>query len=420
MKILSIEVVNYKKIEALYLEPNGQALKVAGTTGQGKTTAISALWEAMETVGDPIRHQGNEPGATAALRLILGGDSDGKFLAERTYTAGGTKIVIRSEDGKKKITAKEFKSWVSSLAANPHKIMDMGPQEQTAALLRAAVMPKGFDLSATDVARAAAHEAREDARKDVTRLGQEVGIRPREVARVDTKKTLSLLQEMTSDKATAEASESSRAAQLRNMDQEIADTRARLAALEKDREVVRDIRQELVDWIAENVHPEKIVELQTQLERAEETNLEAQEYETWVEKNEKLETAKAVFHAKDQEVKALEEQKRDALSKVKWPINGLSIDNGEISYRGTPLSQCGTSERILVCGALAANEIEKSRLRVVRLDGIESMSSEDFATLEKLFEDRDIQVLASRVTRGDLEDGELLIHDGNVVEVEND
>ena len=47
MKILSVDVVNFKKVEVLHLELDGQNLRVAGTTGQGKTTAISSLWDLM-------------------------------------------------------------------------------------------------------------------------------------------------------------------------------------------------------------------------------------------------------------------------------------------------------------------------------------------------------------------------------------
>src|SRR5690554_340155 len=165
MKILSIEISNFKKIEALLLELDGNSLRVAGTTGQGKTTAISTLWDILETVGDPITHSKKGPGVKSQLRLVLG-DAQKKIIAERTYTAGGsTSISIRSEDGKEKISAKEFKSWVSSLAMNPHKIMDMGPKEQTETLLRAARIPDGVDLEALDRDRAVAHEKREEARR---------------------------------------------------------------------------------------------------------------------------------------------------------------------------------------------------------------------------------------------------------------
>jgi len=70
---------------------------------------------------------------------------------------------------------------------------------------------------------------------------------------------------------------------------------------------------------------------------------------------------------------------------------------------------------MLICGAIAAASIHESPLRVVRLDGVESMSQEDFKKLAELFNKWDVQVLSSRVSRGgDLGDGELEIVDGSV------
>lgn len=416
MKILSIDVTNFKKIEVLHLELDGKNLKVAGTTGQGKTTAISTLWDILETVGDPIRHESDRPGVKASVRLVIGDRSE-RFVAERTYTKGTTKVSIKSEDGKTTISAKEFRSWVSSLAMNPHQILTLKPQDQTATLLKAAKVPVGVDLDEIDRNRGEAHEKREEARKEVTRLGAEVGIRPRQVERVDLQATIDRLQELKGDQTTATASRDSRDRELAQVEQEIRDMEARLEALRARRAQVASLLQELEDWIRDNVDPEEIARLENDLARAEEINQEAQVWEDWSRSNARLEQARATFAAQDAAVKACEEAKRKAVEGIVWPLAGLSVEDGEIRFHGVPLTQCGNSEQLLVCGALAAHQIAQSRIRVVRLDGVESMSAEDFSALEKIFQEHDVQVLSSRVTRGDLEDGELLIHEGSVQEV---
>lgn len=417
MKILSIEISNFKKIEALLLELDGNSLRVAGTTGQGKTTAISTLWDILETVGDPITHSKKGPGVKSQLRLVLG-DAQKKIIAERTYTSGGsTSISIRSEDGKEKISAKEFKSWVSSLAMNPHKIMDMGPKEQTETLLRAARIPDGVDLEVLDRDRTAAHEKREEARKEVARLKSSIGIKPRKVAPVEIQETLARLQELQGDQAQSQAQEARLVSQVETLDQDIRILEERLQAANVKRAQAVTELTELRAWVAENVHPEEIAELQEKLSRAQEINEEARKYTEWVRENAKLEKAQADFSAHDALVKEKDRQKREALEAIQWPVPGCSIEGGIIHFRGVPLSQCGNSEQLLVCGALAAEQIGQAVVRVVRLDGVESMSAEDFAQLETLFKERGIQVLSSRVSRGDLEDGEILIHEGTVREV---
>ena len=417
MKILSLEATNYKALKAFHLILDGRNLKVAGTTGQGKTTGISLLWEIMETVGDPIHAAGKEPGAKAMLRVVFG-ESGRRYIAERKYTAGGTEIKIRSEDGKSTVSAKEFRSWVSSLAVNPHRIMDQGPQERTATLLRAAKVPDGVDLDAIDTARAAAHERREDARKDKARLSASVGIRPREVQRVDVRASQERLLELRTDKAQGEASLQAAERELTTLDRDLVEARARVEALEARRVEAVARRDETTEWLRENILPDELARLEDEVQRAEEINREADAWTEWQRKDQELQAAESRFTTAEQEVRACEAQKREALEAIVWPLPGLEVRDGEIFYKGVPLVQAGESEKLLVCGSLAAHEIAQAPLRVVRLDGIESMSSADFAQLEALFEEHDIQVLASRVTRGDLEEGELLIHEGKVQEVE--
>lgn len=417
MKIFSLEATNYRKLAAFHLILDGANLKVAGTTGQGKTTAVSLLWEILETVGDPINNAGKEPGAKALVRVVFG-TPERHYIAERKYTAGGTDISIRSEDGKSKVSAKEFRSWVSSLAVNPHRIMELGPQERTATLLRAARVPDGVDLDAIDRQRADAHERREDARKDKTRLAASLGIRPREVAPVDVQASRSQLVELERDKAQGEAELQSAGRELEGIERDLAEALARVAKLEARKSETVARRDEIRAWMDENVKPDELARLQDEVARADELNREANAWTEWQRKNQELQDAEARFTAAEQEVRACEASKREALEAIVWPLPGLEVRDGEIWFKGVPLVQAGESEKLLVCGSLAAHEIAKAPLRVVRLDGIESMSSEDFAQLEALFEEHDIQVLASRVTRGDLEEGELLIHEGKVQEVE--
>jgi ABC-type uncharacterized transport system ATPase subunit len=87
VKIFSLEATNYRKLAAFHLILDGRNLKVAGTTGQGKTTAVSLLWEILETVGDPINNAGKEPGAKALVRVVFG-TPERRYIAERKYNRG--------------------------------------------------------------------------------------------------------------------------------------------------------------------------------------------------------------------------------------------------------------------------------------------------------------------------------------------
>jgi outer membrane murein-binding lipoprotein Lpp len=234
---------------------------------------------------------------------------------------------------------------------------------------------------------------------------------------VEIQETLARLQELQGDQAQSQAQESRLVSQVETLDQDIRLMEERLQAANVKRAQVVTELTELRAWVAENVRPGEIAVLQETLSRSQEINEEARKYAEWVRENAKLEKAQAIFSAQDALVKEKDKQKRETLEAIQWPVPGCSIEEGVIHFRGVPLSQCGNSEQLLVCGALAADQISQAVVRVVRLDGVESMSAEDFAQLETLFEERGIQVLSSRVSRGDLEDGEILIHEGKIQEV---
>jgi hypothetical protein len=153
---------------------------------------------------------------------------------------------------------------------------------------------------------------------------------------------------------------------------------------------------------------------QEKIQQGNESNSKADRWDLWSKQNGALIELRQSYKVKDEEVKALDKAKKEALESAVWPLEGLSVEDGVILFNGSQLAQCGHSEQMLVCGALAAETIKEHKLHVVRMDGIESMSKKDFDRLESIFNDKGIQVLSSRVTRGDVDDGEILIVDGEI------
>jgi hypothetical protein len=69
-----------------------------------------------------------------------------------------------------------------------------------------------------------------------------------------------------------------------------------------------------------------------------------------------------------------------------------------------------------IVSALNDPDIMDKPIKVVRMDGIESMSQADFETMKNYFNQNGIQVLSSRVAWGDAMENELVIHDGGLLE----
>jgi len=422
MKILQIEVSNYRLIKALLLDLNGENLAVAGKTGQGKTTAISLLWEALKMVGDPVTH-GEKKGQ---IRITLG-DGETEVFITRSFTAKTAPITIVTSKGKN-ISASAFADWFCGLGQNPHKIMEMKPKEQAQALLEAVKLPEGVDLGELEVKRAQAASERLDLKRDGERDARALGVEPEKAERVDLSELLQqqndaseanfertkIIGDISNAESTLEilkAAATQKANELNQLEQA-----AKQAANAVDDQIESiNQMQSTLTTLAPAVD---MADVQKSIQDGTIANTKADQWEAWEKQNQALIKLREEYKAKDNQVKELDQAKKDALAAAEWPLEGLSVEDGTIIFNGSPLQQCGNSEQMLVCGALAAETISQHKLHVVRMDGIESMDPEDFKKLSKIFNDKGIQVLSSRVTRGDVDDGELLIVDGELQEGE--
>lgn len=418
MKILKIEVANYRLIKAMLLNLDGGNMAVAGEPGQGKTTAISLLWESLKVVGDPVTH-GEKKGQ---IKITLG-DGKTKAFVTRSLTAKTAPITIQTSEGDT-VSAKEFASWFCDLGDNPHRIMDMKPTDQAQALLKAVKLPEGVNLDKIDTDRDAAAAERLALRRDGERAAKALGAEPEKAERID----LSDLFQQQNDAASSNDKRVNLKAKLESNKQVL----SRFASLVEQRERELKAAEEALTSAKEDVTkqasyidelntlledmPEAVdtAGIQQQIQDGSEANRKADNWDAWNKESLALEKLRADWIAKDEEVKALDQSKKDALASAEWPLDGLSVEDGAILFNGSQLAQCGHSEQMLVCGALAAETIKNHKLHVVRMDGIESMSQKDFKRLEKIFNDKGIQVLSSRVTRGDIDDGEILIVDGAI------
>jgi len=406
MKIISLDITNTRKIKAFHIKLDGNNLHIAGNVAEGKTTVISALWDILDKRGDVITHGKNK----SSVRIALS-DGSKTIIAERNTTPKTSTIKLYDEaEPKKKISLKDFKQMISDLSVNPHKIREMKPTEQVQVLLSAAKV--SIDLEKVDKDIADLEVKRLAAYRDTQTLNP--GPEPERVEKVS-------ISELLEEKAEAEDRNQANDAKrkklegLREKHKELVSKCARLDleykqameeldsinnSINKGTEVVGSLVDEDVDAILHEI------------ESAEATNEKAALYAKWSEGHEKYTEAKEEHEKHEADIKTKREEKKNALELAKWPLEGLSIEDGTIMYQGCLMENLGESEQMLVCSALAIQDIKAHPLKVVRLDGIESMSKEHFGQLVKLFNDEDIQVLSTRVARGDTEPGEITIEAG--------
>ena len=416
MRVLRFEIVNEKAIASWIHDANGKHVEIAGETGSGKTTAASCLWDVMTKSKDCLKH-GTKKGY---ITLHLG-DVKPELVATRNFTAKTNTVNIERADGSR-ISASDFKAMISSLSENPHRIKDMKPKERVATLLKAADLGD-VSMEAIDEHIVLAEEARLTAyrKMEATQPGDEPAeVEPIDASAIGEELRKAAIANDAIDEDQREINEIIRfgkeqAGAAGKLRIEIEELEGQLEGAKQELSIKVQSREDVGrDYTARKAAHDAMQRIETgelsaKLATATQTNDKAAEHVAWAKRDVAHDEAKDAWEQTDSDVKARQVEKKSLLENAKWPLPGLSIEDGDVIYNGSLFDNLGESEQMLVCAALAVKDILAHPLRVCRMDGCESMSKEDFAKLQELFGSNDIQVISTRVSRGSIDDGELVI-----------
>ena len=169
MRIISLTVENFMRVEAAEIRPDGTMVVIAGPNEAGKSALMGAIWVALG--GDapemPIR-KGQD---RARLALVVGDDEIAPILVERVYTSSGMRLKVSQEHDGARIKYDKpqalLSAMLSGIAFDPEAFSRMDSRKQ-AALLSSLT---GLDTSDLD----AEHKRIFDDRTDVGRRGKAMG-----------------------------------------------------------------------------------------------------------------------------------------------------------------------------------------------------------------------------------------------------
>ena len=448
-----LEIGNFMRIEALTVTPDGKHLRISGPNKSGKTSAVTAIWAALQNSSrrtpEPV-HRGADK---AVIKLDLG-----EYQVERTYADGKSALTVTASDGSRISKPQQLlDSLLSDLALDPVAFLALRPRDQVDQLL--AVV--GVKTPVEAVARIAGEQVptRPDESADayLQRLsGDDVGVyyvRRREATRVlDTKraaleearKALALLggpveaseklpdllasyRKLEDEQQRRDAAEAhlSQAHQL--LDTLQADQAQRQAGCDRLGEQLAALTLELARQTeAKNVIEGRIAKGEAMLpdlvaardklpDRRKEMAGLHQHMALASQASEKLAKAEAAQQTADRlkiEVKAaqadhkkledaltgLRDLRGQLLEGVDLGVPGLEVGDGELRLDGVTFQQASGAQRIRTACAVAT--LQEPRLRLLRVDGAEALDAESTRALLEWADTHGFQVVMTAVSQG--------------------
>jgi energy-coupling factor transporter ATP-binding protein EcfA2 len=385
MKIAKLCIGNYKGVASLECEI-GDVTTVSGPNGAGKSSVLDALCAALGDVPakQPVRQGADEARIVVTL-------SDGTEIRRRITEDGKTALsVVHPTMG----TVGKGRAFVDGLigdglALDPEAFARL-PDKEQAAKLRQLV---GVDTTAAD----AEIKALRDERTHLGRVGKDAagyaaGLpshpdAPAEpvsiadlsarMAAVDAAHGERAKLEREADDAAFAASrceQQSRGAQSQadSLERQIADLQRLLAEARED--VTRHAadavthRQREADTRAKAaavVVPDR-ADLQRQLADVEQTNAKVAANRAKAEAEAKADKLRQEYAALSDRIDAAEAAKAQLVASAKWPVEGLGMADGVVTYRGVPLADCSAAEKLRVSTGIALGLQGELRLVAIR------------------------------------------------------
>lgn len=400
VKINNLEIENVKRVKAVTLAPAENGLTViGGKNGQGKTTVLDAIAWALG--GDRFKpSQPNREGSVIPPHLKV--ELSNGLVVERSGNSSSLKVIDPNGNKGGQQLLNEF---VEALALNLPKFMQMSNKEKADTLLRIiGVRDKLYALETDEQKlynrRTEIGRVRDQKAKYAKELPVYSGLPAELISAVE-------LIRQQQDILARNGENQRKRDNLAQLQQEYDRTAAQIEELgTKLERISADLETAMKS--AQDLHDESTAEIEQSLADIEATN-------TKIRAN--LDRQRAEIEAEDfgrqydeltEQLHDVRRQKSDLLNGADLPLEGLSVENGELLYNGCRWDCMSGSEQLRVATAIVRRLNPKCGF--VLLDKLEQMDTDTLKEFGEWLEQEGLQVIATRVSTG----GEcsIIIEDG--------
>lgn len=409
VKISALELENVKRIRAVSLKPSESGLTViGGNNSQGKTSVLDAITWALggdrNKPSTPVRDGSAVP---PAIKVTL---SNG-LVVERSGKNSTLKVTDPSglKGGQQLLN-----SFIEELALNLPKFMEKSGKDKASMLLRTIGVEdqlKNLEQTETDIynrRRVVGQEA--DRKKKYFESLPFYPDAPQEAV-----STTDLIRRQQAIIAANAANQHKRMeltqveARHRRMASDVANAEANLRKLREQFSVLDQALTDARDAVA-GLRDESTAKIEQDLANIDTINNAVRANQIRAQAARDAAGFKAQYDDLTAKLDKTRQAKMDLLNDAKLPLDGLSVDSGELIYKGKKWDCMSGSEQLKVATAIV--RALNPRCGFVLLDKLEQM---DMPTLQEFgawLQSQNLQAIATRVSTGS--ECTIIIEDGCV------
>lgn len=417
VKISALELENVKRVRALTLEPTADGLTViGGRNGQGKTSVLDAIaWALGGNRKRPDRPTREGSATPAQLRVTL---SNG-IVVERKGKNGA--LTVTDPEGRRAGQAL-LDSFVEELAIDLPRFMAMSDREKADELLGIVGIGEELERLDRDLERArAARLAKGQEKRAKAKVAEEAAWYPD--APEGPVSAADLLVEQQAAQATNMENERIRAAADRaerdheRAVSELSEAERALAAATERAEAARRAASAASEAaraareMADACTDADTTDLDARIGEVDRVNEMVRANRERARLQAEAEAAEAQYRALDEDCDELQRSRVALLDGADMPLDGLSVEDGRLMYRGAAWGEMSGSEQLRVATAIVRRV--KPECGFVLVDKLEQMDPSTLREFGEWAQSQGLQVIGTRVATD--ETCTVVIEDGRAV-----
>lgn len=415
VKINSLELENVKRVKAVKLEPTANGLTVVGgKNNQGKTSVLDAIaWALGGAKYKPSQPQREGSLVEPQLHIEL---SNG-IVVERLGKNGSLKVIDPSgQKGNQSL----LDSFVSQFALDLPKFMEADKNTKAKILLQ--IIGVGDKLSVFDKQESELYNRRteigriaDQKKKYADEMVQWDGV-PEEI--VSAAELIQQQQEILARNGRNQELRN----QAKNLEAQKTLLEQRIEEAQKALNTMHEQFAELMEKLsiantnAKNLQDESTAELEESIANIDSTNAKVRDNLNKQRAQEEADEYKRQYGDLTTQIEEVRKSRMELLNGVEMPLDDLSVQDGELIYKGQKWDNMSGSDQLKVATAIVRKT--NPQCGFVLLDKLEQMDIDTMNEFGKWLQDNNLQAIATRVSTGDecsifIEDGYSVDKEGN-------
>lgn len=409
-----LEIENVKRIKAVKIEPSATGLTiVGGNNNQGKTSVLDAIaWALGGNKYKPSQAQREGSQVPPTLKIVM---SNGLIVERKGKNASLKVIDPNGQKGGQQL----LDSFVEELAINLPKFMESTPKEKADTLLQ--IIGVGNRLAELELKE---NELYNNRHAIGVIADQKEKFAKEQEYYPDAPKELVSISELIQQQQAILAKNGENARKRQNVDtiqMQYSNAEANVSRLQEELAKAIDERDKFKQDLAiaqkdaMELHDESTAEIEANIQQIDDINrkVRANLYKEKAEEDAK--EIRQQYNALSVEIEDVRKQKRDLLTNADLPLEGLSVDDGELLYLGQRWDNMSGSQQLQVATAIVRKL--KPECGFVLIDKLEQMDQVTLQEFGEWLKREGLQAIATRVSTGD--ECSIIIEDGYSVENEH-